>query len=59
MLEAVVEVHQAASLDKKMPRLELVRSSPRNTAGAELAVWGHEDRLVQVFRNIIANADVL
>lgn len=56
VLEAVVEVHQATSLDKKMPRLELVRSSPRNTAAAELAVWGHEDRLVQVFRNIITNA---
>ncbi len=56
VLEALVEVHQAASIDKKMPRLELVRSGPRNTAAADLAVWGHEDRLVQVFRNIIANA---
>jgi two-component system sensor histidine kinase ChvG len=55
-LEAVVEVHQATSGDKKGPRIEFTRSGPRNTAAADLAVMGHEDRLVQVFRNIIANA---
>jgi two-component system, OmpR family, sensor histidine kinase ChvG len=56
VLEAVVEVHQATSGDKKVPRIELTRSGPRNTAAADLAVMGHEDRLAQVFRNIVANA---
>jgi two-component system, OmpR family, sensor histidine kinase ChvG len=56
VLEAMVEVHQATNIGKNVPRLELIRSSPRNTAAGDLAVWGHEDRLVQVFRNIIANA---
>ncbi len=56
VLEAMVEVHQATNTGKSVARIELVRSSPRNTAAGDLAVWGHEDRLVQVFRNIIANA---
>lgn len=56
VLEAVVEVHQATNVGKAVPRIELIRSSPRNTASGDLPVWGHEDRLVQVFRNIIANA---
>ncbi len=56
LLEAVVEVGQATAGDKKLPRLELTRSGPRNSAAGDLAVTGHEDRLVQVFRNIIANA---
>jgi two-component system, OmpR family, sensor histidine kinase ChvG len=56
VLAALVEVNQATAGDKKVPRIELTRSGPRNTAAADLAVPGHEDRLVQVFRNIIANA---
>ncbi len=56
VLEAMVEVHHATNIGKHVPRIELIRSSPRNTAAGDLAVWGHEDRLVQVFRNIIANA---
>jgi two-component system, OmpR family, sensor histidine kinase ChvG len=56
VLDAVVEVHRATASDKKTPRIELTRSGPRNTAAADLAVLGHEDRLVQVFRNVIANA---
>jgi len=56
LLEAVVEVNTATAGDRKVPRIELIRSAPRNSAAADLAVLGHEDRLVQVFRNIIANA---
>ncbi|HEY5210148.1 MAG TPA: stimulus-sensing domain-containing protein [Stellaceae bacterium] len=56
LLEAVVEVNTATAGDRKVPRIELTRSAPRNSAAADLAVLGHEDRLVQVFRNIIANA---
>jgi two-component system, OmpR family, sensor histidine kinase ChvG len=51
-----VEVHHATAGDKNAPRIELTRTGPRNTAAADLAVPGHEDRLVQVFRNVIANA---
>jgi two-component system, OmpR family, sensor histidine kinase ChvG len=56
LLEALVEVHEATAADKNLPRLLLSRPAPRNTTGADLEVLGHEDRLVQVFRNIINNA---
>lgn len=56
LLETLAEVHEAAAGDKQVPRIALTRSGPRNTAASDLAVWGHEDRLAQVFRNVIANA---
>ncbi|HEX4113435.1 MAG TPA: stimulus-sensing domain-containing protein [Stellaceae bacterium] len=56
VLEAVVEVNQATAGDRTVPSIELTRSGPRNSAAGDLAVIGHEDRLVQVFRNVIANA---
>jgi two-component system sensor histidine kinase ChvG len=56
VLEALVEVNQAAESNRKAPPIELTRSGPRNTAAGDLGVLGHEDRLVQVFRNIMANA---
>jgi len=56
LLETLVEVHEASHDGKQVPHIELTRSGPRNTAASDLAVWGHEDRLAQVFRNIIANA---
>ncbi len=51
MLEALVEVHDATA-DEAAPRLELAL----RPGGGELAVMGIEGRLVQVFRNLIANA---
>jgi two-component system sensor histidine kinase ChvG len=52
MLEALVDVHQATQ-SEAAPRLLL--SLPASGDGA-LVVPGIEDRLVQVFRNLIANA---
>jgi two-component system, OmpR family, sensor histidine kinase ChvG len=56
VLTMLVEVQQAASAEKRGPRLDLSLPGPRGTATADLAVFGHDDRLVQVFRNVIANA---
>ena len=56
ILAALVEVHQASAGDKKGPKLELSLPGPRGTASGDLPVFGDSDRLVQVFRNIIANA---
>jgi two-component system sensor histidine kinase ChvG len=54
MLEALVEVHtETASAGAPQLQLALPDAAGR---GADLAVLGIEGRLVQVFRNLIANA---
>ncbi len=55
MLETLVDVHQQTS-DERAPRLMLSLPGPAGTAAGDLAVLGIEGRLVQVFRNLIANA---
>ncbi len=55
MLETLVDVYQAAA-DERAPRLLLSLPGPAGTAAGDLAVLGIEGRLVQVFRNLIANA---
>ncbi len=55
MLETLVDVHQE-TLDESAPRLILSLPGPAGTAAGDLAVLGIEGRLVQVFRNLIANA---
>jgi len=53
MLEALVELHDATATEES-PRLCLV--VPHAARSSDLVVPGIEDRLVQVFRNLIANA---
>jgi two-component system, OmpR family, sensor histidine kinase ChvG len=55
MLETLVDVHQATSSE---PAARLMLSLPGavGTPEGDLAVQGIEGRLVQVFRNLIANA---
>jgi two-component system, OmpR family, sensor histidine kinase ChvG len=55
MLETLVDVHQATA-DEKAPRLVLALPGPVGTPEGDLRVLGIESRLVQVFRNLIANA---
>jgi two-component system sensor histidine kinase ChvG len=55
LLEAVAEVDEATRPGTVAPHIMLERSGPPNSA-PDLTVLGHEDRLVQVFRNILANA---
>jgi two-component system, OmpR family, sensor histidine kinase ChvG len=55
MLETLVDVYQETS-DERAPRLMLSLPGPAGTAAGDLAVLGIEGRLVQVFRNLIANA---
>ena len=55
MLEALTELHQATAGDT-MPKLLLTLPGALGTVAGDLAVLGIEDRLVQVFRNLIANA---
>jgi two-component system, OmpR family, sensor histidine kinase ChvG len=55
MLETLVDVHQATA-DDEAPRLILVLPGPVGTPAGDLRVLGIEGRLVQVFRNLIANA---
>jgi two-component system sensor histidine kinase ChvG len=54
MLEALVEVHSATARETE-PHL-LLTLGEAGGRGPELAVMGIEGRLVQVFRNLIANA---
>jgi two-component system, OmpR family, sensor histidine kinase ChvG len=59
ILQAIVDVEQpgeALGEGGDKPRVVLTLPAPAGTAAGDLAVLGHEDRLVQVFRNIIANA---
>ena len=53
MLAALVELHDATETEGG-PRLRLV--VPRNARPSDFVVPGIEDRLVQVLRNLIANA---
>jgi two-component system sensor histidine kinase ChvG len=53
MLEALVELYEATATEQS-PRLRLV--VPQAARSSDLIVPGIEDRLVQVFRNLIANA---
>jgi two-component system, OmpR family, sensor histidine kinase ChvG len=55
MLEALTDLHQATA-GEDMPKLVLTLSGALGTQAGDLAVLGIEDRLVQVFRNLIANA---
>ncbi|HXQ50733.1 MAG TPA: stimulus-sensing domain-containing protein [Stellaceae bacterium] len=55
MLEALVEVDRATAGDGA-PQLVLVLPEASSGRTAQLAVIGIEGRLVQVFRNLIANA---
>jgi two-component system, OmpR family, sensor histidine kinase ChvG len=55
MLETLVDVHQETS-DERAPRLMLSLPGPVGTPAGDLVVPGIESRLVQVFRNLIANA---
>jgi two-component system sensor histidine kinase ChvG len=55
MLEALTDLHQATAGDD-MPKLVLTLPGAPGTQARDLAVLGIEDRLVQVFRNLIANA---
>src|SRR5579883_153304 len=55
MLEALVDVHQATAADDG-PCLVLTLPGPVGTPEGDLPVLGIEGRLVQVFRNLIANA---
>jgi two-component system sensor histidine kinase ChvG len=53
MLETLVELHDATATEDSL-RLRLV--VPHGARSSDLIVPGIEDRLVQVFRNLIANA---
>jgi two-component system sensor histidine kinase ChvG len=55
MLEALVEVHGATTSETE-PQLVLTLGEAAGGRAVELAVMGIEGRLVQVFRNLIANA---
>jgi two-component system sensor histidine kinase ChvG len=55
MLEALIEVYEATGGDGG-PRFSLAVSAPFGTPAGDLPVVGIEGRLVQVFRNLIANA---
>ena len=55
MLDALVDVHQATA-GNRAPRLMLSLPGPAGTPDGDLSVLGIEGRLVQVFRNLIANA---
>jgi two-component system sensor histidine kinase ChvG len=55
MLGTLVDMHQA-NADEKAPRLVLQLPGEVGTAAGDLPVLGIESRLVQVFRNLIANA---
>jgi two-component system sensor histidine kinase ChvG len=55
MLETLVDVHQSTS-DEKAQRLVLALPGLVGTPEGDLRVLGIEGRLVQVFRNLIANA---
>jgi two-component system, OmpR family, sensor histidine kinase ChvG len=55
MLETLVDLYQAAA-DERAPQLLLSLPAPVGTEAGDLAVLGIEGRLVQVFRNLIANA---
>lgn len=55
MLEALVDMHRATEMDGA-PRLLLSLPGPLGTPDGDLPVLGIEGRLVQVFRNLIANA---
>lgn len=55
MLETVVDVYQSTA-GEGAPRLAVALPAPVGTASGDLAVPGIEGRLVQVFRNLIANA---
>jgi two-component system, OmpR family, sensor histidine kinase ChvG len=56
VLAAMVEIEHATAGDHKKPKLELSLPGPRGSTIGDLAVLGHEDRLVQVFRNLLSNA---
>ncbi|HKW54583.1 MAG TPA: stimulus-sensing domain-containing protein [Stellaceae bacterium] len=55
MLETLVDVHQSTAGDEA-PRLLLSLPGPVGTPQGDLPALGVEGRLVQVFRNLIANA---
>jgi two-component system sensor histidine kinase ChvG len=55
LLRAMAEVDEATRPGGVAPHIELERPAGANSA-PDLTVIGHEDRLVQVFRNILANA---
>jgi two-component system sensor histidine kinase ChvG len=55
MLEALIDVYEATA-GEGGPRFELAVSAPFGTPAGDLPVLGIEGRLVQVFRNLIANA---
>jgi len=55
MLHALVEVHRTTA-DEAAPRLMLSLPGALGTPEGDLAVLGIEGRLVQVIRNLIANA---
>jgi two-component system sensor histidine kinase ChvG len=55
MLEALVDLHQATAAESA-PRLMLSLPGPLGTPEGDLPVLGIEGRLVQVFRNLLANA---
>ena len=55
LLAALVEVYESAARPGA-PKLMLAVTGARGAAGGELTVPGIEDRLVQVFRNLIENA---
>ena len=55
LLEALVDVHRETA-SETAPALALSLAGPAGTQTAELNVNGIEGRLVQVFRNLIANA---
>ncbi len=55
MLETLVDVHQATA-GEATPRLMLSLPGRTGTAEGDLPVLGIEGRLVQVFRNLMANA---
>jgi two-component system sensor histidine kinase ChvG len=55
MLEALVDVYQSTA-EEGQPRLALALPGALGTPEGDLAVPGIEGRLVQVFRNLMANA---
>jgi two-component system sensor histidine kinase ChvG len=56
MLETLVDVHRETTDDDAAPRLALSLPGAVGTPAGDLVVPGIESRLVQVFRNLIANA---